>query len=320
MRLSSQQIDRQAAEWAFKLESGPLAPEQQAELDAWLEADVRHPGALGKAVACLARIDRIGAIGADGLKRTLKPATFWTRRRMVVGGGATASLLAATVSGVILWNDQEPEEFVTKIGETCTVNLADGSTVTLNTDTKLRVAFRKEARDVQLIRGEAMFHVAKDKRRPFIVTAAETQVRAIGTAFNVQLLPQRPVRILVQEGIVEVSQPNTEGVRRVRAPAGTKAVVAEGSAITTHSVSAVQLERDLAWQHGQLEFNNVTLAMAAEEFARYSGTRITIDPAIANRTITGSYAANDPEGFARTAAAVLDVQFRIEDDEIRISR
>lgn len=317
MRLSSQQIDRQAAEWAFKLDADALTADEQAVLDAWLEADVRHPGALGKAIACLSRVDRLSAVGALPVLR-IAPAPVWSRRRIVAASGASAGLMAASVAGFLLWEEHKPEEFVTKIGETCTVNLADGSRVTLNTDTRLRVALRKDVRDIRLIRGEAMFHVARDKNRPFIVTAASTQVRAVGTAFNVQLLPQRPVRILVQEGVVEVSRRDT--VRRVRAPAGTKAVVSAGATITTRAISAVQIERDLAWQRGQLEFNNEPLAAAAEEFARYSGMRITIDPAIANRTITGSYAANDPAGFARTAAAVLDLQAQVQDDEIRISR
>ena len=317
MRLSSQHINRQAAVWAFRLDDGKLTPEDEAVLEAWLAADVRHPGALGKAIACLSRVDRLGAVGSLKALQP-EPRPIWSRRWVMAGAGT--SLAAATLAGIVFWGNEKPEEFVTKIGETCTVNLADGSTVTLNTDTHLRVALRKKSRDIQLLRGEAMFRVAKDKHRPFIVTAGGTQVRAIGTAFNVQLLPQRPVRILVQEGIVEVSQRDTPAVHRVRAAAGTKADVSDGAAITTRNISAVQLERDLAWQHGQLEFNNETLATAAEEFARYSGTRISVDPAIASRTITGSYAANDPVGFARTAAAVLDVQVRVQDDEIRISR
>lgn len=321
MRLPSQDVNRQAAEWALKLDAGPLAPTEELALEGWLAADVRHPGALGRAIASLARVDRLGAVGSGSVPSlTVEPPSIWTRRRLVMGSGAFAGLTAATVAGLIFWDDQAPEEFITKVGETCTVNLADGSIITLNTDTKLRVAFTNQARNIELVHGEAMFHVAKDKHRPFVVSAADTKVRAVGTAFNVQRLPQRPVQILVQEGIVEVTQSDMPAHPRIRAAAGTKASVSAGIAIAARPVSATQAARDLAWQHGQLEFNNETLAAAAAEFARYSSTRIAVDPAVADRTITGSFAAKDPGGFAKAAAAVLDLQLTEGDNEIRISR
>ena len=321
MRLSSQEVNRQAAEWALKLDAGPLALTEQSALEHWLDSDVRHPGALGRVIATLARVDRLGAIGTGSLPGLMvEEPSVWTRRRLVIGSGAAAGLAAATVAGIVQWHDQAPEEFITKIGETCTVNLSDGSTITLNTDTKLTVAFTKEARNIRLVRGEAMFHVAKDKARPFVVAAADTMVRAVGTAVNVRLLPQRPIQILVQEGVVEVTQRNMPERTRVRAGAGTKASVSEGTAIAARLVGATQVARDLAWQHGQLEFNNETLAAAAEEFARYSGTKIAVDPAVADRTITGSFAAKDPVGFARATAAILELRFRVEENQVRISR
>ena len=321
MRPLGQEINKQAAEWALKLDAGPLAPAEESMLESWLEADIRHPGALGRAIACLARVDRLGSVGIGALPGlAVERPTIWTRRRLVVGSGVAAGLVAATVAGVIVWDDHTPEEFVTKIGETCIVNLSDGSVVTLNTDTKLRVALTRDARKIQLVRGEAMFHVAKDKSRPFIVSAENTSVRAVGTAFNVRILPQHPVQILVQEGVVEVTQQSMTEVRRVRAGAGTKAVVSQVAPIATRSVSTTQLARDLAWQHGQIEFNNETLASAAEEFARYSGTTISVDPTVADRTITGSFAARDPIGFARAAAAVLDLRLVVQENEVRISR
>jgi transmembrane sensor len=120
--------------------------------------------------------------------------------------------------------------------------------------------------------------------------------------------------------VVEVSLRNMPETLRVRAGAGTKAEVAKGAPIATRSVSTTQLARDLAWQHGQLEFNNETLASAAEEFARYSGTTISVDPTVADRTITGSFAAKDPVGFARAAAAVLDLRLAVHENEVRIFR
>jgi len=316
MSLSSQEIDKQAVSWAFKLDAGPLAPDEEASLERWLASDVRHPGALGRAVASLARLDRLGAVGVDATSFQEPP--IWTRRWLVLTGSAVAGLAAATVAGVTLWHNDAQEEFVTKIGETCTVSLSDGSTVILNTDSKLTVGYSARERRIDLARGEALFHVAKDKKRPFIVVAGDTQIRAVGTIFNVLMLPKRPVQILVQEGVIEVTRPNGPSAPAIRAAAGTQTVAPRDRPIAAHAVSAPQVSRSLAWQYGRLEFNNKALAEAAEEFSRYSGTKITVDPSVADRTITGSFVAKDPVGFARAAANVLDLRIEVGPNEVRI--
>ena len=316
MSLSSRETDKQAVSWACKLDAGPLAPDEEASLEQWLASDVRHPGALGRAVACLARVDRLGAVGVDASNFEEPP--IWTRRWLVMGGGAAVGLAAATVAGVTLWHDDAQGEFVTKIGESCTVSLSDGSVVILNTDSKLTVGYSARERVVNLARGEALFHVAKDKKRPFIVVAGDTQIRAVGTIFNVLLLPKRPVQILVQEGVVEVTRPDAPSAPTIRATAGTQTVALQDRPLAPRAVSAPQVSRSLAWQYGRLEFNNKALADAAEEFSRYSGTKITVDPSVADRTITGSFVARDPVGFARATADVLDLRIELKENQVRI--
>jgi transmembrane sensor len=102
--------------------------------------------------------------------------------------------------------------------------------------------------------------------------------------------------------------------------AETQAVVAANAPITVRAVPHTQVERNLAWQYGQISFENETLAEAAQEFARYSDTKIAVDPAIANRTITGMFASNDPVGFAKVAASVLDLHVEVERKEVWIVR
>ncbi len=320
MRLSSHEISKQAAIWAFKLDAGSLAPKEQEALELWLAVDVRNLGALGRAIASLARVDRLGAVGVGALDYTAeRDPTQWTRRHLVwTGAAATGLTAAAAMVGVAVLGVSATEDFVTRVGETCTLNLSDGSTIVLNTDSKLLVGFTKHQRRICLARGEALFHVAKDKTRPFIVVADDALVRAVGTSFNVRLLPQHPVQVLVQEGVVEVSQRNTPDIAPVRAAAGTRAVLAHDHVIATRNVDASQVTRDLAWQYGRLEFNNETLAAAADEYARY-GAKITIDPAIADRTITGSFTSKDPVGFAKAAVVALDLKLEVKDNEVRIS-
>jgi len=334
MKLSSQEIDRLAAEWATKAHSGVLTPAEQAGLEAWLAADVRHLGAYGKAEAVLARLDRIRAVGAAALRQEA-PApqpVWWTRRRMAFAGGAAAGLAAAGILGAVLLKEPPqtlpaatqpvvavlPSQFATRIGETRIVALQDGSVVTLNTDSKVTIRFTRQTRKVLLDRGEAHFSVAKNKARPFVVVAGDAQVRAVGTAFTVSFLKQRPVQVLVQEGVVEVTR---RGVHKaIRAIADTQTVVPQDAPIAVHPVTYTQVARGMAWQFGQIAFDNETLADAAQEFARYSNTRIVVDPSISHRTITGLFASNDPVGFAKATAAALSLHVEVGTEEVRISR
>jgi transmembrane sensor len=74
----------------------------------------------------------------------------------------------------------------------------------------------------------------------------------------------------------------------------------------------------LAWQYGRIALDNETLQDAATEFARYSGVRIVVDPAVANRTVTGMFASDDPVGFAKAAASVLKLHVEVNDETVRI--
>ena len=328
MRVSSQEISKQAGEWAAKVDAGELTPEEQDKLEAWLAADVRHLGAFGRSIAVLERLDRLRAVGTDAMRAMVSTdSPVWSRRRVVLSGGAVASLAAAVLLAAVVRRDhpQQPavipdQNFATRIGETRTVSLSDGSVVTLNTDSRISVRYTGSLRKVQLVRGEALFNVAKNKRRPFIVVAGDTQVRAVGTTFTVRLLQKRPVQILVQEGVVEVTRRSTPNATPVRATADTQTVVPHGAPIATHPVPYSKVARNLAWQYGQIAFDNETLEEAALEFARYSDKKIVVEPAVAGLTITGLFASNDPAGFAKAAASVLNLHAEVGGEEVRISR
>lgn len=355
----SEEIDEQAAKWAAKIAGGDLTPDERASFDSWYAADIRHVGAFARSQAILLRVGRLRAIGADALRASIpdKPAAMlteepqldmpesgddtpvldapahrppvWSRRRVVATGSIAASFAAVGIIGVALvrnWPPRrrsavpEPKRFATRLGETRSVRLADGSVVTLNTNSRVSVSYTEAMRSIRLDHGEALFKVAKNKTRPFIVTAANTVVRAVGTSFAVSYLPERPVQVLVQEGVVEVTKQNKPESRPVRVKAETQTVVDAAGPITVQSVPRVRVDRELAWRHGQLAFENKTLAAAAEEFGRYSNTKIVVDPAVASRTITGMYASNDPVGFAKAAASVLDLHVEVEPNEVWIVR
>ena len=315
----NQEIDGQAADWATKRNLGELTPEEESAFEAWLTADIRHFGAYGRAEAVLARLERIpGSAIREVRARQVALTPAWTRRRVVLAGSIAASVAAAVCIGAALLQSDLSGSFATGIGQVREVVLSDGSIVTLNTNSRISVKYTEEQREIHLVQGEALFDVAKNKKRPFIVLAGDMQVRAVGTSFTVSMLPQRPIQVLVKEGVVELNRISNGKTTPVRVSANTEALALRDVPIVAAGVPKVKIERDLAWKFGQIAFDNQTLRDAAQEFARYSDVRIVIDPTVANRTVTGLFASNDPISFAKGAAAVLKLQVEVSDGEVRL--
>jgi transmembrane sensor len=318
MSLKNQKIDSLAAEWAAKRDLGVMSPQEEAEFQSWLAADPRHLGAYGRAEAVLVRVERLHLKVLDGTRRPSVLPSGWTRRHIISAGGIAAGGAAAIGLMLYLPESTAESEFSTAIGQIREVVLADGSVVFLNTDTKIEVRFTKNLRAISLVRGEAQFDVAKNLKRPFIVSAGDTCVRAVGTSFTVSKLPKKPIRVLVKEGIVEVQRADMTMRDPVRATANVQAIAPVGAPIVTVAVPDEKLIRDLAWQRGRIALDNQTLEDAADEFARYSEVRIVVAPAVSDRTITGLFASNDPVGFAKAAAAVLKLRVEVNGSEVRI--
>jgi transmembrane sensor len=316
----SRNIDTTAARWAARVDRGSLSAEDQRALDAWLEADRRHLGAFARARAVSAHFDRAAALGDS-----FDPAAFeesgrtgfrrW--RAPWVATGLAASLAAFAL---VLVLHATAGQYATRRGEVRLVPLADGSAITLNTDSKLAVAYSKAERKVELLAGEALFNVAKDRSRPFIVHAGDTTVRAVGTSFTVRRLAGQKIQVLVREGVVEITRDMID-VQPIRVSAETLAVAAPEVPMTVAPVPSPQIDRELAWQQGMISLDGRTLREAADEFARYNRIPIVIeDPEIAGRTVTGLFSANNPVGFARAVGTSLNLKVEVGPDAVRLSR
>ena len=324
-RKTAQQIDAEAADWAARIDRGPLEPEQDARFQAWMHADVRCAGAYGRVRAIALTSERARALGPNFDPADFAPAPLPVsrpaRRTLLWGGGALAASALLALAGT--WQVlRERGRYSTGKGESKVVTLHDGSVVTLNTESEIRVAYSDSQRGVELIAGEALFDVAKNRALPFVVTAGETAVRVVGTSFTVRRLEDTPVEVLVREGIVEVFKPEAD-IAPVRITANTMAVAPLGgaAAITARALPVAQVDRQMAWQNGQIAFEGETLAQAVQEFARYSDTRIVIDdPALGREEIAGLFRATDPVGFARTVAISLNARVEVGKGEVRLVR
>lgn len=320
LKKTANELDAEAAEWTARADRGLTAGEDR-ELDAWLASDVRAPGAFARMRALALSTERARALGADFDPNAFAPVQGWSRRHAFQLGGAIAATLLVGLGGT--WQFLRSRgRFSTGKGETKVVALQDGSVVTLNTGSQIQVHYSQELRSVELIRGEALFDVAKDKARPFIVAAGDTSVRAVGTSFTVRNLEAAPVQVLVREGIVDVFNSRTNEAP-TRITANTLAQAGEGRAgpITARPLPVAQVHRQMAWQNGQIAFEGETLEQAANEFSRYSDTRIVIaDPTLAREEIAGLFKATDPVGFAKTIAISLNAHADVTEGEVRLTR
>jgi transmembrane sensor len=317
---TARQIDAEAASWAARIDRGPLDPGGEQAFQAWMQADMRCAGAYARMRALALTSERARALGPEFDPAAFSPTPFLARRMVLKVGGAVAASALVALAGT--WEVlRHRGRFSTGKGETKVVALKDGSVVTLNTASEIRVNYSETVRGVELISGEALFDVAKNRARPFVVAAGDTSVRVVGTSFTVRRLDATPVQVLVREGIVEVFKPAADAVP-VRITANGIAVAPkDGDAIAASAIPTAQVHRQLAWQNGQLAFEGETLAQAVEEFSRYSDTRIVIDdPVLAKEEIAGLFKATDPVGFAQKIAVSLNAHATIGEGEVRLTR
>src|SRR5579862_811361 len=314
-------IDEQAARWAIRLASEPLPAEKQRQLECWLQADPRHRGALVRARAHWSDLDRLAALHRNPVDPQAVAAVWsqMTRRRLIgVAAAAAATAVGTGLSWLALRG--RTRHYVSELGEVRRIPLADGSTVLLNTASELMVNIDQRQRHIALIHGEALFQVAPDRSRPFVVLTEAMAVRAVGTAFDVRLESGR-LDVTVMEGTVELQHPHaahTE-LQAQRLSVNERAVVDRARGVEVHSISAAEAERQLAWRDGVLSFDNDTLAAAAAEINRYNRRQVVVDDAhLAAMPIVGRFRTTDIDDFARAAAAALNAQIVVDGVRLRL--
>lgn len=322
--------DIQAAEWAIRLDGEPLGAAEEQALDAWLAAEPRRRGALLRAEAALAYLDRGRALGEGTAEDPLSGQTDaaaeasetgamprFGRRAFLIGGSLSA--VAASGALAVFLTQPRPLVIETALGEVRRVPLADGSVASVNTSTRLAVVLRDKSREIKLEDGEVWFQVAHDKTRPFIVEAGPVRVQAVGTAFSVRRR-EGGADVLVTEGVVEtwvVDHPE----RRTRIAAGSKSFVPDRALGREVVKAAGDIDRALAWRTGELALNGESLAFAAGELNRYNKRKLVIvGDALGREPMVGYFRADQPEDFARAAASLTGARVEIEGDEVRLSR
>ncbi len=311
-RESAADIEARAARWVVRVDQGELPAEEAAELETWLAGDPRRRGAYVRAQAGWTLLDRARVLGPEAAAPVKAKAP--SRRALLAGGGVAA---AAACVAALLVPRLLAARYGTAVGEIRRVPLADGSMAAINTDTALEVAMKPRKREVRLDKGEAWFQVAKDAQRPFVVESGPVRVRAVGTAFSVRRRAGG-CEVLVTEGVVEVwSEGAGEAPRRVAA--GERVFVSDSAGAARPAAASLEITRELAWREGQIVLDGEAFGAAAEEFNRYNARKIVIvDQGLADQRLVGWFRTNEPESFARAAAASFGARVTVRGDAILV--
>ena len=320
-------IEREAAAWVVREERGLTAAEQDA-LSHWLAADPSHGEILRERRWAWREFDRIA-----GLPATLTPApdpdllapraarSKGSSPRWRVFAWVSAAAAAATI---LLWVAEAPRKvpsgqlapsrLSTALAAPCEQRtLEDGSLVQLNRGAQLSIDFTAGVRRVRLMRGEAHFAVAKNPERPFVVEAGGVTVRAVGTAFNVQLT-SAAVEIVVAEGRVAVgreaeahSTPMAsvlDARQRVVVP-----LRETGLGPPAVTLSEAELTARLVWQPRMLDFTDAPLASVVEELNRRNPVQLVPESAaLRELRVNASIRSDNVEGFVRLLESSFDLR------------
>lgn len=345
---TASEIEAIASDWLVRRESGDWSEAEQACLDHWLNESTLHRVAFLRLELAWEDAARLKALGAGVRSEGPPPPGHWnvspffsapsslsagaSRPRLRIGQIAFAAsvLIAAVAAGY--WRFViDAGRYSTAVGMIASVAIADGSKVTLNTDTRIQVALSDAERRIELQRGEAFFDVSKDPHRPFVVRVGDQRVIAVGTRFSVRRLGNE-IEVVVTEGKVKVESPSihvrgevasaSDDPLQRHAPAevllvaGSVARAGEAGVLMQRK-SVPEAEAQLSWRGGVLVFRDRNLGEAIAEFNRYNERRIVIDdPELAQLKIEGNFRATNVDAFVRLIESGFPVHVEPYKDRI----
>jgi transmembrane sensor len=307
MTNDNESLEAQAVAWVIRLRDA--GAEDWEEFTNWLEADPANGAAYEEAALVDAEVEALPRAPARPVVPdvpTEAPARrSWTSRRAVLGWGIAAALVG-TIGLSTLRSGDSLYAVATRAGERRSVDLADGSRIDLNGETRLMLD-RDNPRFARLDQGEALFTVAHDESRPFRVESGEAELIDLGTVFNVER-DADGIEVQVAEGAVRYN----DGEERVDLRAGmTVRKVRGGHAqLGARGAEAIQ-----GWREGRLTYSNASFAEVAQDLSRNLGLDVAADASVAQRRFSGVILLDrDPQLVLRRAAALLEVNARQQGD------
>jgi transmembrane sensor len=333
-----QQIQEQASLWISRLDRS-LSPKETQQLSQWIAQTPKHHEALlemAKHWDDLTVLNQISTMFP--LARKENPtSTAWARAAI-----AASFIFMALISGNLMYNGKifsltsqnqqaNNQTYHTNIGEQANFMMPDGTKIRLNTNSIVQIKYTPTHRQISLLQGEVSFDVAKDKKRPFTVTAGSQSFTALGTVFNVQKSNDKAIELVVTEGRVLITNAN-ESIEKISeiialksknlllgvlVHSGEKALIIKDVKAPVIKIPLEQLQRDLAWQQGMLIFEGEPLDQALMEVERYTSIKFSIiDPKLVNLKVAGYFKAGDIDGLLASLNSNFNIVTNRNNDNV----
>jgi transmembrane sensor len=313
------EIAAEAAVWVARLHGPDRSAQMERECRAWQVRSAEHREAFERCTETWQDVPNVSVANAYAAASGSDAANGAGRRWSLrwAGVGALAVVLA---TGLIVQQWRDRGVYSTGVGEQHQVLLEDGTRMSLNTGTRVRVDLGAARRSVRVEGGEALFEVGKDPRRPFVVRVAGSEVEALGTTFAVRFTPDDAPRdqtltVTLIEGQVAVRPlagggalggPAASHAVRLQAGERVRLSAAVASAETSPRVDRPNIDAVMAWKRSEAVFDDAALPDAVAEMNRYTRTPIVLldASALAGLRVSGLYRTSDSAGFARAVAAL----------------
>lgn len=307
-------IRDEAAGWYARLNNTTISTDTLRAFRE-LRRDERHAGAYAEIEAFWVRAGRlkhdedIRQAVQDGLNRApdAQPGAAFRPGGRSLAALALSIALAAGLAAA--WPTLMGRVYDTEVGEQRVVRLADGSRIRIDTESRVRVRYRNDVRQVTLEDGRAYFQVAHDPTRPFHVRTGDAEVEALGTAFDIRKTSDQSVVTLV-EGRVRVDH----AAQSWTLAPGQQIQI--GDTATASQVQQVDLNLTTSWTSGRLMFRNQPLGAAIAEVNRYSPSKIELaDQALGEAPVSGVFDTGDTDAFVAAISDLFDLEVAARDHE-----
>jgi len=324
-----ERIVAEAARWHARLAADDCTELDRAEFERWRARSRRHAdayeaaAALSTQLAQLARsddrlramADEAFALGSDAgshenshVAAAVRPVPGRQRRWMVPASLAAAVLVALGVvqfSGY-LTRKAPPVTYASSEQTRRDITLADGSLVQLDVDSEISVTFSARERQIVLVNGRALFDVAHDATRPFVVSAGHSHTTALGTHFQVQREGHQVLVTLAEGSVAVTSDAEESRWRETLTPGEQISSTTDGQ---VHEKRAVDAQVVTSWSRGRLVFRGTPLGEALKEVNRYGNRKVRLgDPDLADLAVGGNFIAGETDLIVSAFAAVLPLR------------
>ena len=324
------QIQQQAAQYVARLYSGDMSAHDEQQLQAWCDANTSHLQEFNLQLAIWDSCTELypTAVVVEKKSNIFKVAFAIAASLLVVVLSYSLTLSEnhwfSETSAVAQASHALSHDYQTAVGEVSTVELADGTRVTLNTDTAMTVAFSASERRVVLQHGEAYFDVAKNPDKVFVINVGDKRIRVIGTKFNVRQSADT-LKVSVTEGLVAV-----QDAKKVHSddfvdqqdtllPAGSVAAFSGASQVVS-SAASEEINSALNWRKGVFRFENESLASVVSEFNRYRLQKIVLqDKQVEGLRISGVFYLKGGDSIINALKATLPIEVEQDNEQIFIS-